>query len=353
MDRRHQVFVSSTFLDLQEERAEAIQALLELNCMPAGMELFPAANEEQWNWIKRVIDESDYYVAIISGKYGSVHPDTGISYTEMEYRYALQRGKPIIALLYYDLKKLEFGKCETDPDTIKKLTEFRDLCQKKLCKFWDSKSDLGGKLSRSITQLKERHPLPGWIKTDAIPKDQELELFKLKEENRELADKLEKQAQTEPPELAQGSDPFQLDFYVQTNKRDASGHWIKHTASWRRMTITWDEIFLVMSSALLSSGLRSEAIKDLNAWANQAFDNYFTIDLSAVESELSEEDIAQIGMQLSALKYIVPQKDGDKIIWALTTSGQAKVVAVNALKKGEKRNKRDSIVPNFRDKNDS
>src|SRR6266853_1961238 len=63
MDKRYQVFVSSTFNDLQEERQEVMQALLELDCMPAGMELFPAANETQLNLIKRVIDDCDYYGA--------------------------------------------------------------------------------------------------------------------------------------------------------------------------------------------------------------------------------------------------------------------------------------------------
>jgi hypothetical protein len=41
MDVRYQVFVSSTYEDLKEERAEVMQALLELDCIPAGMELFP------------------------------------------------------------------------------------------------------------------------------------------------------------------------------------------------------------------------------------------------------------------------------------------------------------------------
>lgn len=45
MDKRYQVFVSSTFEDLQEERREVMQALLSLNCIPTGMELFPAADE--------------------------------------------------------------------------------------------------------------------------------------------------------------------------------------------------------------------------------------------------------------------------------------------------------------------
>jgi len=42
MEKRYQVFVSSTFEDLREERAEVMRVLLQLNCIPSGMELFPA-----------------------------------------------------------------------------------------------------------------------------------------------------------------------------------------------------------------------------------------------------------------------------------------------------------------------
>ena len=68
MEKRYQVFVSSTFEDLKIERQEVMQALLELDCIPSGMELFPAADEDQWSLIKRVIDECDYYIVIIAGK---------------------------------------------------------------------------------------------------------------------------------------------------------------------------------------------------------------------------------------------------------------------------------------------
>ena len=73
MDKRHQVFVSSTYEDLQNERKEVMQALLELDCIPAGMELFPASNEDQWTLIKRIIDDCDYYIVIIGGRYGSTN----------------------------------------------------------------------------------------------------------------------------------------------------------------------------------------------------------------------------------------------------------------------------------------
>jgi len=67
MDKRYQVFVSSTYADLQQERQKVIQALMEMDCIPAGMELFPAADEEQWEFIKQIIDDCDYYILIIGG----------------------------------------------------------------------------------------------------------------------------------------------------------------------------------------------------------------------------------------------------------------------------------------------
>jgi Domain of unknown function (DUF4062) len=67
MERRYQVFVSSTYTDLIEERRELIQAQLEMECLPAGMELFPAANQSQWELIKQAIDDSDYYVVVVGG----------------------------------------------------------------------------------------------------------------------------------------------------------------------------------------------------------------------------------------------------------------------------------------------
>lgn len=108
MEKRYQVFVSSTYEDLQEERREVMQALLELDCIPAGMELFPASSEDQWSLIKRVIDDCDYYLLIIAGRYGSTN-DKGISYTQMEFEYALSTGKPIIAFCIKIQIKLKVG----------------------------------------------------------------------------------------------------------------------------------------------------------------------------------------------------------------------------------------------------
>jgi hypothetical protein len=55
--KKYQVFVSSTFRDLVEERQDAIRNILDLKHIPAGMELFPASDTDQLVYIKKVIDE--------------------------------------------------------------------------------------------------------------------------------------------------------------------------------------------------------------------------------------------------------------------------------------------------------
>lgn len=100
MNKKYQFFISSTYEDLKEERNAAIHAILTMNQFPVGMEMFSAANEEQWQIIKEAIDDSDYYVLIVANKYGSVietGEDAGISYTEKEFNYAVEKGIPVLA----------------------------------------------------------------------------------------------------------------------------------------------------------------------------------------------------------------------------------------------------------------
>ena len=102
MEKKYQVFISSTYTDLVEERRKVQDTILSMYHFPIGMELFSAANEEQWGIIKETIDSSDYYVLIVAHRYGSVikdGPDAGISYTEKEYRYAKEQGIPILAFI--------------------------------------------------------------------------------------------------------------------------------------------------------------------------------------------------------------------------------------------------------------
>ncbi|MCC7092349.1 MAG: DUF4062 domain-containing protein, partial [Nitrosomonas sp.] len=152
MNKRYQVFVSSTYADLKEERQCVIQALMEMDCIPAGMELFPAADEEQWLFIKKVIDDCDYYLLVIGGRYGSTTSD-GISYTEKEFDYAVSIGLKVIALIHGEPDNIPFGKSEKDPDLRTRLENFKQkVMAGRLIKFWKTTGELPGLAARSISK---------------------------------------------------------------------------------------------------------------------------------------------------------------------------------------------------------
>ena len=102
MKRKLQVFVSSTYSDLIEERQAAVAAILKAGHIPAGMELFAAGDKSQMKTIERWIDESDVFMLILGGRYGSIEPNSGRSYTELEYDYAVAQGKPTFAVVITD-----------------------------------------------------------------------------------------------------------------------------------------------------------------------------------------------------------------------------------------------------------
>ena len=122
MEKRYQVFVSSTYSDLKEERGKVMQTIMALDCIPAGMELFPAIDAEQFEFIKKIIDDCDYYILIVGGRYGSISED-GISFTEKEYDYAVSKNIPVLAFLHNDIKNLTFEKSEATEEKREKRSE--------------------------------------------------------------------------------------------------------------------------------------------------------------------------------------------------------------------------------------
>ena len=168
MDKRFQVFVSSTYTDLIEERQAVMQTLMEMDCIPAGMELFPAADEDQFEFIKRIIDDCDYYLIIIGGRYGSLAAD-GLSFTEKEYDYALSRGLRVIALVHSNSDQIIVGKSEKDKKSKIKLEKFRSrVCKGRMVKFWDDKSQISGILSPSLSKTIKLFPAIGWVRASQV-----------------------------------------------------------------------------------------------------------------------------------------------------------------------------------------
>lgn len=168
MKKRYQIFISSTFADLKDERNLVMQAVLERKCFPAGMELFPAIDREQFEYIKKVIDDSDYYLLIIGARYGSLD-ENGVSFTEKEYDYAVRKGIPVIAFLHSDINSIPLKKTDGDKELMQKLEAFRCKVQTgRLVNYWKDPHELKAKVISSLVDVFDEQPKIGWIRADKV-----------------------------------------------------------------------------------------------------------------------------------------------------------------------------------------
>jgi hypothetical protein len=165
VEKRFQVFVSSTFVDLKDERQAVVSTLLNMDAMPAGMELFPATDDDAWTLIQQVIDESDYYLLVIGGRYGAIDDETQLSYTEKEFDYAVAEKKPVMAFLHGDPGSIPLDKSKQGEEARAKLNAFRAKVEgHKHVRYWTGADHLAGQVALSFPKLQRAHPAVGWVR---------------------------------------------------------------------------------------------------------------------------------------------------------------------------------------------
>lgn len=310
--KRYQVFVSSTYEDLKVERSEVFHALLDIGCIPSGMEYFPASSESQWDYIKRIIDDCDYYVVISAGKYGSLGPG-GISYTQMEYEYALEKGIPTIAFLHSDLGSLPASKCETKTNRKKKLDAFRAALQDgRLCKFWTTPLELRAVVTVSLTAEKQNNPRTGWVRADTTNEETRKEMLGLYKENNELKDRLaDLDPDTDRSHYKQGSDVHTIPFRCR-NQKDSIG-------------VTWDDIVRIVLPMFALPYAYHDDEGRVHSAIRRLVGNMVREEAGQIQVE--SDDILTIYYQLIALGYL--ELDGAKA--RLTRSGQRELAHSRAI----------------------
>lgn len=314
MSKRYQVFVSSTFTDLEDERSAVIQTLMQMDCIPAGMELFPAMDEEQFEFIKRVIDDCDYYLLMLGARYGSISEDDGISYTEKEYLYAKDKGMKIIALIHGDPDQIPVSKTDKDPVLSEKLAAFRNEVRTgRMVKFWKSAADLPGFVALSLQQTIKTHPAVGWVRGDSTASTAVMaELLAMKNENERLREeltRLEARPQIEIANLAGLHKEISIG-------GDASNLHNSRTKSPWEIKITFSEIFKMIAPRLISpqndQDVRTFLAKHIFA-RSKASGNL---------PRIYEGHFQTIKLQFEALGLVNLEVSASVLFWSLTLSGK-------------------------------
>lgn len=327
MEKKYQVFVSSTYQDLIEERQKVIEALLGKNCFPVGMEYFPAANDDQLTVIKKLIDRCDYYILIIGGRYGSLDAKSGKSYTQLEFEYAVSKNIPIASFYHAEPNKLPGERIEPTDDGKRKLNEFKIIVQEKLCDSWKEPYELAFKVNKSLDYLFENYPRVGWVKADEISSaEANKELLQLKKEKEYLLSRIkaiEASAPDNIEDLEHGEDKFSIRYFHEENpffgsSLDEGYHTIEET---------WNKLFLYLSDSLLTPKSREQIIEILHSKLN--------IDSSDL---IDDECIQTILIQLMSLGLIetdLLKTDGLYSYWILTPYGRKEMVRLRVRKRNK------------------
>jgi hypothetical protein len=321
MDKRYQVFVSSTYEDLQEERRDVMQVLLKMNCIPTGMELFPAADDDSLTLIRRFIAECDYYIVLVAGRYGSVDA-RGKSYTETEYDFAAEAGIPTLPFLHGDPASIPAGRSEATDQGKASLLAFRGKIESaRHAKYWTSPKELAGEVALAMMSIMKLKPRTGWVRADLIPDEGAAqEMLKLKNRIEDLEKKLA-EASAAPPsgteELAQGDECIQLTFSF------LDGHgWGEQSFSF-----TWNELLLLMGPILLTAGTEGQLKGKLQHYLIHRVKDNGGADLTSVT--VRDEDFQRVKVQFCALCLI---EQRDKAIWSLTSYGETVLMKVGAIR---------------------
>lgn len=208
MKKKMQVFISSTYSDLIDERQIAVQAILEAGHIPAGMELFQAGNESQLQTIYRWIDESDIYMLILGGRYGSIETKSGKSYTQLEYEYACMKEIPLFAIVLSDsyLENKSIKKPEIDILSGISMDEyqiFKKSVMSKIVKIVNEYDEIKSSIMGSLLQIDRNNDIKGWISGyDFSQMEYELKYYKKCDIDHERKMKeLEKESQNKNKEL--------------------------------------------------------------------------------------------------------------------------------------------------------
>jgi Domain of unknown function (DUF4062) len=316
MDKKYQIFISSTYEDLKEERDQAIKAVLEMGHIPVGMEMFSAADEEQWQLIARQIEATDYYIVIVGHRYGSETAE-GISYTEKEFDYAKSCGIPTLGFVIDDKASWPNDRVDSTTKKKRKLDTFKLKVKGKLIHFWNNKEDLHGKISISLIKAMTTSPRIGWTRSDEnIGFEVTKELTRLSTENSILRTELGKLKKDKEEQSDKVREVVKI---MYGNDRSIQ---VRHTSKWEEATkypTNLLNIYLAIAPNLIDENASIDIARNISLDLHGT--EYFHIWPVGknITSSLIADFVALEVLETSKKKHSVNDKEN---YWSLTKLGK-------------------------------
>jgi hypothetical protein len=301
-----------------------------LAIFPSVWKVFFAADEEQLSYIKKIIDECDYYILIIAGRYGSID-ETGVSYTEKEYDYAVEKGVTILAFIHNDIDNLPAAKVDAEPAVKEHLALFKErVSKRRLVSWWSNRAELKSNIIISLSKAIGEAPAIGWVRGNTAANEDILaqvvafrnEIDNLRSENARL------NAQLIPhvPNLAPLTDTYKVRFRFTSIRRPAG----EPDFSRGDLDLSWDTIFATVGPAFFKEASDDTIKFSMISLLSERIPDGFSFFVNA-------SCLATIKIQLIALGFLEiyeAQKVGGGVgeFFRLTEFGKRTLIEITAVR---------------------
>ena len=166
LDKRYQVFISTSGSEMQPERIVLAQTLVGMGFFSWGLEQRTPLSTA---FARRQIDDCDYVVILLGSAYGE-QSVSGVGYMHLEYIYAVTKQKPIIVFMHEEPSARDGALHDDKPELREKFQEFRKLLQNEVDQVFTYRSmrDLEMAVRFNLPQMLERSPVLGWVRPQNI-----------------------------------------------------------------------------------------------------------------------------------------------------------------------------------------
>ena len=182
LNKKLQVFVSSTYVDLINERQKAVEGILRSNIFLLQWNCLSQAIRLRWKIIKEWIKDSDLLLLILGGRYGSIEPNSGKNYTQLEYGFAISCDIPVFAIVlnaqFLANKKsgnieLKVYEHEVKNPSIEKYNLFNELVMSNLVSIVEDINQISTEVSLILQEFirkdESEYHFRGWVRGKERP----------------------------------------------------------------------------------------------------------------------------------------------------------------------------------------
>ncbi|MCU4324568.1 MULTISPECIES: DUF4062 domain-containing protein [Acinetobacter] len=331
LDKRYQVFISTSGSEMQPERIILSQTLVGMGFFSWGLE---QRNPLSTAFARRQIDDCDYVVILLGSQYGE-QSVSGVGYMHLEYIYALTKQKPIIVFMHDDPASREPSLHDAKAELREKFNDFRKLLQNEVDQVFTYRSlrDLEMAVRLNMPQMLERYPVTGWVRPqNAQALHDEIDQLKARIAQMEAeAGKREPDPFLSLPKVSMHeifSFEYRMHAYQDGNFKELK----------IQKKLTWAELLAILGSTFVNPTPEEFFSKRLNEYLNETGLEDARIEMprahAVARAQMNIRALHSLKMQMRQNDWIVPtgRDDRQRLLWQITAKAQ-KLIESNLLDK--------------------